>query len=67
MLLTEWLVQWIEKQRTTCVLGATQAEKSTINKSNLNAVSATQATQAAEPAAVPKACSLDDPDCEACQ
>ncbi|MEE2821192.1 MAG: ribonucleoside-diphosphate reductase subunit alpha [Pseudomonadota bacterium] len=61
---------WFSGLKTTYylrALGATQAEKSTINKSNLNAVSATQATQAAEPAAVPKACSLDDPDCEACQ
>jgi len=61
---------WFSGLKTTYylrALGATQAEKSTINKSNLNAVSATQAAQAAEPAAVPKACSLDDPDCEACQ
>ncbi len=58
---------WFSGLKTTYylrALGATQAEKSTINKSNLNAVSA---TQAAEPAAVPKVCSLDDPDCEACQ
>ena len=61
---------WFSGLKTTYylrALGATQAEKSTINKSNLNAVSATQAARAAEPAAVPKACSLDDPDCEACQ
>ena len=61
---------WFSGLKTTYylrALGATQAEKSTINKSNLNAVSATQAAQVAEPAAVPKACSLDDPDCEACQ
>ena len=61
---------WFSGLKTTYylrALGATQAEKSTINKSNLNAVSATQAAQAAEPAVVPKACSLDDPDCEACQ
>jgi ribonucleoside-diphosphate reductase alpha chain len=61
---------WFSGLKTTYylrALGATQAEKSTINKSNLNAVSATQVAQVAEPAAVPKACSLDDPDCEACQ
>ncbi|MDC0379576.1 ribonucleoside-diphosphate reductase subunit alpha [Litorivicinus sp.] len=61
---------WFSGLKTTYylrALGATQAEKSTINKSNLNAVTATQAAQVAEPAAVPKACSLDDPDCEACQ
>ena len=61
---------WFSGLKTTYylrALGATQAEKSTINKSNLNAVAATQAAQGAEPAAVPKACSLDDPDCEACQ
>jgi len=62
---------WFSGLKTTYylrALGATSAEKSTINKSNLNAVTATQAPQAAaEPAEVPKACSLDDPDCEACQ
>ncbi len=62
---------WFSGLKTTYylrALGATSAEKSTINKSNLNAVTAHQAPQAAaEPAEVPKACSLDDPDCEACQ
>ena len=61
---------WFSGLKTTYylrALGATQAEKSTINKSNLNAVAASQAPQATEPASVPKACSLDDPDCEACQ
>ncbi len=61
---------WFSGLKTTYylrALGATQAEKSTINKSNLNAVSAAQTAQAVEPATVPKACSLDDPDCEACQ
>ncbi|CAI8358682.1 MAG: Ribonucleoside-diphosphate reductase 1 subunit alpha [Gammaproteobacteria bacterium] len=61
---------WFSGLKTTYylrALGATQAEKSTINKSNLNAVAATKAAQGAEPAAIPKACSLDDPDCEACQ
>jgi ribonucleoside-diphosphate reductase alpha chain len=61
---------WFSGLKTTYylrALGATSAEKSTINKSNLNAVSMAQVAEAAEPAAVPKACSLDDPDCEACQ
>ena len=62
---------WFSGLKTTYylrALGATSAEKSTINKSNLNAVTAHQTPQAAAaPADVPKACSLDDPDCEACQ
>ena len=61
---------WFSGLKTTYylrALSATQTEKSTINKSNLNAVAARQAPQATEPAFVPKACSLDDPDCEACQ
>jgi ribonucleoside-diphosphate reductase alpha chain len=62
---------WFSGLKTTYylrALGATSAEKSTINKSNLNAVTAQQTPQAAAaPADVPKACSLDDPDCEACQ
>ncbi|GGM23279.1 ribonucleoside-diphosphate reductase subunit alpha [Pseudomonas asuensis] len=64
-------------------LAATSTEKSTINTGKLNAVSAdpitgVQASAApaqkasaphAEPAPapVPQACSIDDPDCEACQ
>ncbi|TWI50480.1 ribonucleoside-diphosphate reductase alpha chain [Pseudomonas duriflava] len=63
-------------------LAATSTEKSTINTGKLNAVSAdpitgvqasaapapAQKAQAAPaPAPVPKACSIDDPDCEACQ
>ena len=61
---------WFSGLKTTYylrALGATSAEKSTINKSNLNAVSMAQVAEVAEAAAVPKACSLDDPDCEACQ
>lgn len=41
-------------------LGATSAEKATVNEGTLNAVS----IKVNEP---PKACSIDDPDCEACQ
>lgn len=49
-------------------LAATSTEKSTINTGALNAVSSgTQADTPVAPAPVPKACSIDDPDCEACQ
>jgi ribonucleoside-diphosphate reductase alpha chain len=65
---------WYSGLKTTYYLrslAATGTEKSTIDTGTLNAVSANSgpATQAAapEPAPVPKACSLDDPDCEACQ
>jgi len=46
-------------------LGATSTEKSTINTGVLNAVSS--GSDVSGPAPVPSACSLDDPDCEACQ
>ncbi|WP_018861579.1 ribonucleoside-diphosphate reductase subunit alpha [Thioalkalivibrio sp. ALJ3] len=62
---------WIRGLKTTYYLrsmGATHVEKSTVADSSrankLNAVSGGQ--QAAEPEA-PKACSILDPDCEACQ
>ncbi|MYM64997.1 ribonucleoside-diphosphate reductase subunit alpha [Pseudomaricurvus sp. HS19] len=65
---------WFSGLKTTYylrALAATSTEKSTIENSSLNAVSAKSdapATVAApEAAPVPKACSLDDPDCEACQ
>jgi ribonucleoside-diphosphate reductase alpha chain len=62
-------------------LAATSTEKSTINTGKLNAVSSggnTEGLQAkpqapsseftsAGPAPVPKACAIDEPDCEACQ
>jgi ribonucleoside-diphosphate reductase alpha chain len=65
---------WYSGLKTTYYLrsiAATSTEKSTVAQGKLNAVSA-QATQAAPqelgaPAPVPTACSLDDPDCEACQ
>ena len=67
---------WYSGLKTTYYLrsiAATTTEKSTINQGSLNAVSA-QTEQAPEvpqelgaPAPVPEACSLDDPDCEACQ
>ena len=61
---------WFSGLKTTYylrALGATQAEKSTINKSNLNAVKAIQNNLEKESLTVDKICNLDDPDCEACQ
>ena len=52
---------WHKGLKTTYYLrslGATDSEKSSINDRALNAVSADSS---------PKACSIDDPDCEACQ
>ena len=57
---------WYRGLKTTYYLrslAATGTEKSTIDTGALNAVS----TQSGAPAPVPAACSLDDPDCEACQ
>ena len=55
---------WLRGLKTTYylrALAATTTEKSTVSDHSLNKVSA-------EPAAtIPKACSLDDPECEACQ
>ncbi|HAQ85586.1 MAG TPA: ribonucleoside-diphosphate reductase subunit alpha, partial [Pseudomonas sp.] len=62
-------------------LAATSTEKSTVNTGKLNAVSsggnsgasaasakaAAAPEMAAGPAPVPKACAIDEPDCEACQ
>lgn len=62
---------WLRGLKTTYYLrslGATNPEKSTIMDNALNAVKSTQpVTAVAAPAATPKACSIDDPDCEACQ
>lgn len=65
---------WYRGLKTTYylrALAATGTEKSTIDTGSLNAVSAksqsTSSSAASAPAPVPKACSLDDPDCEACQ
>ena len=60
---------WLRGLKTTYylrALSATSTEKSTVDKGRLNAVSATD-TAEPEAAAVPLACSIDDPDCEACQ
>jgi ribonucleoside-diphosphate reductase alpha chain len=79
---------WLRGLKTTYylrALGATSAEKSTVDRGRLNAVSAdadapsmaprargtttlsAPAIEDAVPADVPLACSIDNPDCEACQ
>jgi len=60
---------WFSGLKTTYYLrslAATGTEKSTIDTGALNAVSKGAAASGG-PAPVPAACSLDDPDCEACQ
>ncbi|HBD12703.1 MAG TPA: ribonucleoside-diphosphate reductase subunit alpha [Porticoccaceae bacterium] len=55
---------WYSGLKTTYYLrslAATSTEKSTVQAGALNAVAASA------PAPVPQACSIDDPDCEACQ
>lgn len=73
---------WLRGLKTTYylrALAATSTEKSTINTGTLNAVSSSAAAPAsvaaiaaesdafAQAAPVPQACSIDNPDCEACQ
>jgi ribonucleoside-diphosphate reductase alpha chain len=72
---------WLRGLKTTYYLrslGATSTEKSTLDRGTLNAVqSAASEPQAPNPddidgdltnaAPVPQACSIDDPDCDACQ
>ena len=65
---------WYSGLKTTYYLrsiAATSTEKSTVQQGKLNAVSSdagqTSAQEPGAPAPVPTACSLDDPDCEACQ
>ena len=61
---------WLSGLKTTYylrALSATSTEKSTVSGSRLNAVSSAAPEAEAGPAEVPAACSLDDPDCEACQ
>ncbi|MCL4126757.1 UNVERIFIED_CONTAM: hypothetical protein GTU68_062298 [Idotea baltica] len=66
---------WYRGLKTTYylrALAATSTEKSTITTGILNAVSSNSNTEATlketpQPAPVPKACSIDEPDCEACQ
>lgn len=60
---------WLRGLKTTYylrTLGATTSEKSTIQRSNLNAVKM-EDTQSIVGSAAPKACSITDPDCDACQ
>lgn len=55
---------WLRGLKTTYylrALAATSTEKSTVSDNSLNAVASGSA------APVPMACSIDDPDCEACQ
>nr|MBP6104802.1 hypothetical protein [Gammaproteobacteria bacterium] len=57
---------WLRGLKTTYylrTLGASDAEKSTIHDGALNAVQ--QSNQMSDTTA--QACSIDDPDCEACQ
>ena len=56
---------WLRGLKTTYylrALAATTTEKSTVSDNSLNKVSTEP-----EAATVPMACSIDDPDCEACQ
>jgi ribonucleoside-diphosphate reductase alpha chain len=65
---------WFRGLKTTYYLrsmGATTAEKSTVAQGTLNAVSANKPTSSvaatAPGSAAPKACSINEPDCDACQ
>ncbi len=70
---------WYSGLKTTYylrALAASSAEKSTVERGSHNAVSSDSQSQNAAPAAaqaepqaapVPMACSIDEPDCEACQ
>ena len=66
---------WYRGLKTTYylrALAATSTEKSTVDTGKLNAVSSGAPTiglivAPAGPAPLPKACSIDEPDCEACQ
>ena len=60
---------WVRGLKTTYylrTLGATHAEKSTVRGGNLNAVPAEQSGVSAEMGEA-KFCSIDSPECEACQ
>ena len=61
-------MDWYKGLKTTYYLramGATATEKSTVDRSTLNAVETKQEQNVA--AQAPQACSILDPDCEACQ
>ena len=58
---------WLRGLKTTYylrALGATAAEKSTLERGTLNAV---RNESASAPAPVPSACAIDNPECESCQ
>jgi ribonucleoside-diphosphate reductase alpha chain len=66
---------WLSGLKTTYylrALSATSAEKSTVDRTRLNSVASAAAAPVetaalGEAAPVPAACSIDNPDCEACQ
>ncbi|MDR2213597.1 MAG: ribonucleoside-diphosphate reductase subunit alpha, partial [Pseudomonadales bacterium] len=63
---------WLRGLKTTYylrALAATSTEKSTVATGTLNKVSAGPIDEglSGDPAEVPKACSIDNPDCESCQ
>jgi len=61
---------WIRGLKTTYYLramGATHAEKSTVNSGQLNAVPTDGATEMVAGPTEPTFCSIDNPECEACQ
>ena len=62
---------WLRGLKTTYYLrsrSATTTEKSTIDTGELNAVSASAQPETTQPATTaPSACSVLDPDCDACQ
>ena len=61
---------WLRGLKTTYylrALSATSTEKSTVAAGKLNAVSAQMLAPAIDTAAEPKACLIDNPECEACQ
>lgn len=65
---TTYKYAYIKGLKTTYylrALGATSTEKSTVNTGALNAVK--PVAEFTQPAPVPQACSIDNPDCEACQ
>ena len=61
---------WFRGLKTTYylrALAASTTEKSTVDRGTMNKVSSQAPAAAPTAAPVPAACSLDDPDCEACQ
>ncbi|QBQ53245.1 ribonucleoside-diphosphate reductase subunit alpha [Nitrosococcus wardiae] len=61
---------WVRGLKTTYYLrslGATHVEKSTMTSDQINTLNAVQSGYPQEPEAEAQACSILDPDCEACQ